>query len=214
MGGQIVFLDSETTGLDPILDEPWEVAWCKRSLFLDASKTQDVYSTMFVQHKYERAEKLPAEFKQDYDARFRFEQAITRPELASRVMETFSGRLHVVGNVPSFDTTRIGYMLYKLGLNEPWHYHVTCIENVALGYLQGRLRSDYRHMTSAERSRLTSVVNRLAIHGKSIDSNELSLSLGVDPDLYDRHTALGDVKWCVAQWDAIFNGERYGETQP
>lgn len=32
------------------------------------------------------------------------------------------------------------------------------------------------------------------------NSNQLSRRLGVDPDEFPRHTAMGDVQWCLAQW--------------
>jgi DNA polymerase III epsilon subunit-like protein len=38
------------------------------------------------------------------------------------------------------------------------------------------------------------------------NSNQLSRRLGVDPDNFARHTAMGDVQWCLAQWRAM-NGE-------
>jgi hypothetical protein len=35
------------------------------------------------------------------------------------------------------------------------------------------------------------------------DARLLSRALGVDPDAYDRHTALGDARWVRAQYDTI-----------
>jgi hypothetical protein len=35
------------------------------------------------------------------------------------------------------------------------------------------------------------------------DSDELSLAVGVDPEQFDRHTALGDAKWAKALYEAV-----------
>ena len=36
-----------------------------------------------------------------------------------------------------------------------------------------------------------------------LKSNQLSLAVGVDPDDYDRHTALGDCRWAKAIYQAV-----------
>ncbi len=35
------------------------------------------------------------------------------------------------------------------------------------------------------------------------DSNKLSLAVGVDPDDFDRHTALGDARWAKAIYERV-----------
>jgi hypothetical protein len=35
------------------------------------------------------------------------------------------------------------------------------------------------------------------------NSNDLSRGLGIDPDAYERHTALGDARWVRDQYDAM-----------
>jgi hypothetical protein len=35
------------------------------------------------------------------------------------------------------------------------------------------------------------------------DSTALSLAIGVDPTDFYRHSALGDVEWCRAMWEAL-----------
>lgn len=39
-------------------------------------------------------------------------------------------------------------------------------------------------------------------HVTTMDSPLWSMRLGIDPSNYARHTAMGDVEWVVAQWDA------------
>ena len=40
------------------------------------------------------------------------------------------------------------------------------------------------------------------------DSDEISRVVGVDPDDFDRHTALGDARWARAIYDAITGGPK------
>ena len=39
-------------------------------------------------------------------------------------------------------------------------------------------------------------------------SDGLSSAVGVDPEQFERHTAMGDVRWVMAQWDAVMGGNR------
>jgi hypothetical protein len=64
---------------------------------------------------------------------------------------------------------------------DPWHYHLIDVENLVAGYLAAR--------------------------GELIPppwkSDQLSAAVGVDPNDFGRHTAMGDVLWTRAQWDAV-----------
>lgn len=56
---------------------------------------------------------------------------------------------HVVGAVPSFDTTRLGRLLFEQGeMWEPWHYHLIDIETLIAGYLTGLRRAADEEGTS------------------------------------------------------------------
>lgn len=66
------------------------------------------------------------------------------------------------------------------------------IENVAAGYIRG---------LHAARGTDMPVL-------PPYDSNELSRAVNVNPDDFQRHTAMGDVQWVRAQWDAIMGGAK------
>jgi len=89
---------------------------------------------------------------------------------------------HVIGAVPNFDTERLEMLLSRCGVPAGWHYHLGDIENIIVGWLAGTA-------------------------GKRLmppwSSDDLSRAVGVDPERFDRHTALGDVRWVIAQWDAV-----------
>lgn len=183
----IAFVDTETLGLDaeaPI----WEFAAIKRTYNDDtASPVSHLEQTMhlFIEHiPWPWLETLPAEFRNDYQQRYDPAAALPAWRAAPLIHDFLAGA-HVVGAVPSFDTVRLGRLLERHGLDpEPWHYHLVDVENMAVGYLAGR--------------------------GQLLDppwkSNALSAAIGVDPDDYDRHTAMGDVLWCRDQYDAIMLG--------
>lgn len=181
----IVFMDTETTGLGP--DEHiWEFAAMRR----DETGPETFYHC-FVQHNLNRAAKLPDEFRADHDARYNPNSAVDLQEFVDVLLEVFADRPHVIGAVPSFDTTRLAKILAKFGYEPPWHYHLHDVETLALGYLKGRAVMGDR---DAEEF----------LEGPSVDhSDSLSRALGVDPEKFNRHTACGDVEWIAAQYDAI-----------
>ncbi len=120
----IVFMDTETLGLD--VDAPiWEFAAIRRD-----GETGEDYDRMhlFIDHKPEPWI-LPEPFATDYRERFakaRELSRITQPRTAAELIFSFlSGRPHIVGAVPSFDTERISrQLLQPAKLPNPWHYHL------------------------------------------------------------------------------------------
>jgi len=176
MVAPIVFMDTETTGLGPE-DQIWEIA----AIRLDPDGTHTEFHA-FVIHDYALAANLPDSFRADHGARYFANQAITAREmcLELRVLfnapEDYSQRAHVAGAVPSFDTERIAKLMRRYGLDVPWHHHLIDVEVLAAGMMR----------TSPP-----------------WDSDDLSRLIGVDPDQFERHTALGDVRWAMAFYDAV-----------
>lgn len=184
----LVFMDTETLGLH--LDSPiWEFAAIRRSVNTGAPGCiVETELHMFIHHDLNPwFDELPAEFQADYTKRFDGETALEQNEAAYRIHEFLADRPHIVGAVPNFDTERISHqLLHPNWLSDPWHYHLIDVENVAVGYL-------------ASRGEL------LAPPWKS---DQLSAAIGVDPERFDRHTAMGDVLWIQAQWDAVMRPRR------
>lgn len=92
-------------------------------------------------------------------------------------VEEWTRGAHIVGAVPNFDTEVLGDMLYRHRLVPAWHYHLTDVETLVAGYLLGK----------GETPQLP------------WKSEDLSRAVGVDPEEFDRHTALGDCRWILAQ---------------
>lgn len=198
----IVFMDTETLGLD--IDAPvWEFAAIRRHInspeVADASGITSTERRLHIQiHHYTGSwltgpDALPEEFADDYRRRFNADTAYGQT-VAARVIAEFlsefkDGRPYIVGAVPSFDTERIRHQLLRpCGIPDPWHYHLIDIENIVAGYLRGR-----------------GMLSRMPWK-----SDGLSASVGVDPAKFERHTAMGDVLWTRAQWDAVIGADFHG----
>lgn len=187
----IVFMDTETLGLD--IDSPiWEFAAIRRRTLEDGSHEEEGLH-LFIHHYAEPwltgPNALPEEFAADYHARFNAWGAYGQSGAAELIASFLADRPHIIGAVPDFDTTRIRHqLLAPAHIPDPWHYHLIDVENLIVGYLAGR----------ASRGDIDA---GLAMPPWS--SDELSAAVGVDPEQFDRHTALGDVLWVRAQWDAV-----------
>ncbi|KAB2347320.1 3'-5' exonuclease family protein [Actinomadura rudentiformis] len=198
---RICFLDTETTGLGRD-DDIWEFA----AIVREPDGAEWEYH-MFIQHDTQRCARLPEEFLTDHRARFPISgDADWHPDVRSRkgaayeIANILSGGPHIVGAVPSFDTERIALLLRRFGLEPDWHYHLIDVETMAVGWLNGvaarvtdEALMDGHEAPALDRSRLA----------PPWDSNAIARAIGVDPDAYERHTAMGDVRWVRAQYDAI-----------
>lgn len=140
---------------------------------------------------------LPERFADDYRSRYSADRAVPAMEAADAIAAFCDGRPTVVGAVPHFDTERITRQwLEPWGIPAPWHYHLVDIENVVVGYLRGLL------VCGAERP----AAELAALVVPPFDSHALSRAVGVEPGAFERHTAMGDVRWVRAQWDAVMRG--------
>ena len=178
----IIFMDTETVGLHLAPDVIWEFAAVRRES--DGSETR---LHLHIDHDQAAASSLPAEFRTDYDKRWRAPNSMPR-SVAAKCIRDFIGtdRPHIVGAVPNFDTERLALLLADFDLTPPWHYHLIDVENLAVGYLAARGE----------------------LMAPPWKSDELSRAIGVDPEKFERHTAMGDVSWVMAQYDAVMGGAR------
>lgn len=202
----IVFMDTETLGLE--LDSPiWEFAAIRRN---EKTGEDDAQMHLFINHNPDRMSvDLPEQFVADYEKRWAQAQEqsrVTQPANAAALISAFfAGRPHVVGAVPNFDTERIARQLLRpRGYGEPWHYHLIDVENLIVGYLHGvAARAIDEAKLRGEEPLPFLQARSMALPWKSDD---LSRSVGVHPNDFERHTAMGDVLWVKAQYDAVTGG--------
>lgn len=207
----LVFLDTETTGLDPDFHELWEVAVIIRNdrgqteyvwqLPVDLAQADPIALNIGRFHDRRWPEPLALDNRRQAQAGDWGDSNLSRVRLdpedlkrwAADFVELTRGA-HLVGNVVSFDAERLHRKLRALGQCAMWHYHLIDVECLAVGWLAaGRDPVDAPAPTQDKCQPPWS-------------SEELSLSVGVNPDDFDRHTALGDARWAMAIYDAVIGG--------
>lgn len=195
----IVFMDTETLGLDPCAPV-WEFAAIRRA----PNGVEQQYHCFIDHDPSFWLQFMPQKFVDDYKARFDFREALTFHD-AAEMIHTATVDAHIVGAVPSFDTERLARLLDRTGWGAPpWHYHLIDIENMVVGYLHGvAMRAIDEARMRDEEPEAVWVNRTLELPWKS---DQLSRAVNVNPDDFDRHTAMGDVQWVRAQWDAISGG--------
>lgn len=197
---KLAFVDTETLGLDPVLNPIWEIAviiddtehvWQRRlprqlhdiNVRADSDgpprivipdRDRDVYVSEWVLEN--------TGIRDRYDHR----TALQPWQSAQRFAELVSGR-HLVGAVPSFDEERLRgehrAWCEAWGTRMPWHYHLIDVEALAIGNVSDRFEFDLPW-----------------------DSADLSLTVGVDPDDFTpKHSALTDARWAKAMFEAVMN---------
>jgi hypothetical protein len=180
----LVFLDVESTGLDPVRDEVWEVA----AVRYEPDGRVTFNHSWFVEHSLHRTALLPAPFRADHDARYDARRAMTQEQTAAVLVDVFRPhvgaegpvRPHLVGAVPSFDEAFLRRLLKG---SSPWHYHLVDVETLAVGFLAGEDPGAWQPPWR---------------------SDDLTRALGLEPPAPGvRHTAMGDVDWTIAVYDAV-----------
>lgn len=180
----LVFLDTETTGLS-LEDDIWEFAAIRRTPDGDERELH-----LFLRHSTMRCQQLPPSFLADHERRFPashsstwHKDTVSQGQAADLINAFLSGKPHIVGAVPNFDTERLAVLLSSFIENwrMPWHYHLIDVENLAVGYL--------------------------AAKGTPVslpwNSDEVSAAVGVTVPEDERHTAMGDARWAMRLYDAV-----------
>jgi DNA polymerase III epsilon subunit-like protein len=123
----VVYVDTETTGLDPDRNELWDIALIDGATgaeyefhpLVDLSTADPNALRMTNYHRRVSEDKW----------------AWTDPKRAARWTALITSGKHLVGAVPSFDAAFLERFLRKHGNAPAWHYHLIDIEALAAGYL-------------------------------------------------------------------------------
>lgn len=186
----LIFLDTETTGLQIDKHTIWEIAWAvahhdrERGLLL----VQRRFHTTVQLSRHDLREADPDALKVGhFEERYQAEHAMT-PVAAMKELVDDCARIcvgteqslpHFVGAVPGFDHNMLcDNWLGWPGFGEGnWHYHLIDVETLAAGKLG--VNPPYTH-------------------------SELADMLGVEINPRTRHTAMGDVDVCVGMYAAVY----------
>lgn len=180
-----MFLDTETTGLDPATEMLFEVA------VIDGQTGAE-----FVAHLEPYAEVIEAMHPKAAEVNRYHERTAApdwrwdSPHRTADVLRKLLHGAHIVGAVPDFDTRFLTAWYRHMDQDVPrWHYHLIDIETLAYGWLQRQ------PITSDDHLRLTTL---------PWDSDALSAMCGIEPaNDEDRHTALGDARWVMRWWNRL-----------
>lgn len=189
----LAFLDTETTGLDPDRHEIWEVA-------LIVGETEHVWQLPV---DLGRADSRALDVGRFHERRWAEhptedpDHVVGRLDLPAwcRDFARLTWGRHLVGAVVSFDEERLRRLLRANHTCPGWHYHLIDVEALAVGFVVGR--DGLPVLPSGER-------------GVPLPWNSRTVSswVGVDPDGFDQHTALGDAQWAKAIYEACTGGTR------
>ena len=204
----LAFVDTETTGLDRTgRHQIWEVALVVRRWERDATGslfTDEEESHWFLPVDLGRAdpvalrigrfhERHPRGYDFDWRASDDDGRHVSEPAAFAEDFADRTRGCHLVGAVTSFDEERLWRLLTENGACPEWHYHLVCVENVAYGYLLGREK------------------NAMALPWKS---HPLTEAVGCPKDMEGEHTAMGDVRWAIATWDAMHEDSQPWSPEP
>lgn len=206
---RLVFVDTETTGLDPERREIWELA----AIVRDPGESDVEYEWQFrptmvgaeptglrIGRYYQRSlmtgrgyDEVLRTVHPDYPGvPVTDYMRLTVASSATAEIARLLDGAHLVGAVPWFDERSLQKLLAQNGQALTAHYHLIDIEALMVGYLAGRARAN---LASPE----------VSLPWKPDD---LSKACGVEPMSNDqRHTALGDARWARNVYDAVMGGQ-------
>ena len=206
----LLFNDNETTGLDFINDEVWQVHF----LAARTGETRAFDSfTRLITHDTEKMKKLPEKFQKihsdiwsnpDYTGLVRTPFATMKEFLEWRESIANEGeKAHFIAANPTFDSIMLmnNQIIPFSVFYQIFDYHLIDIEALALGWLRHQELNLSWSVPSVEA--LTPRESFLPFK-----SDDLSKALGIYNEDAHKHDAISDVDWLVAMWKAM-NGGKY-----
>lgn len=212
----LCFLDCETTSLNDLRGEVWEIGLIVRNPGqADAEHlweirpnlaTADPMSLKIARyyerrtldiHKPGEAVELVSPRLSGADDPPMFVDAAY---VARKLAEHLDGA-HAVGAVPDFDYRFLRRFLNAN--NECWtaHHHLIDVEALAVGFLHGKAAQ----LAICEPGPNWSAIAAETV-GRPWKSTSLYRTIGVNPEAYEAHTALGDTRLVRDVYDAITGG--------
>lgn len=230
---RICFLDLETTGLDSDRHQIWEIGLIVREIKspteagLEIPGPDEEYlwriepdltladpNGLRIGRYYERTDEMQRSrmpgVRNLADLKPQQHQIWSDPHTVAAALARILDGSHIVGAVPSFDAEFLKRFLPAHGQAYTAHYHLIDVEALAVGFVHGVMRqtSDELARSALPHDAVDEVPT--LITNLPWNSNSLSSAVGINPEVYERHTALGDARWARDQFDAI-TGHRKAE---
>jgi oligoribonuclease (3'-5' exoribonuclease) len=203
----IVFVDTETTGLNPWTHEIWEVAVVR---FDTTTRERRLTKTWQLPVDVETADPVALEINKFHERRWDDDQLTSLVDFTVEFASWFlvEEKTHWGGMIPSFDERRISEIFREVHGTEvefPWHYHLIDVESMVLGYINGRAvgtDTEPHPMAVSPPWRSDVVTEGLKWPAEIIFPGGPEIPV-VDEAL--RHTALGDAVWAADIYKFITN---------
>lgn len=182
----LIFVDCETTGLEPSADI-WEFAGIRRRA---DGICEELH--LFIEHDWQKCSQLPPDFYADHIARFPSHDTATEKQAAAHQIRRFMRQESNqekpiwVGSAPDFDASRVEQMVsnFVSTWKPEWDHQMIGVVPLMLGYLAAKGLPIPAHK-----------------------SEDLSRACGVEPNDFERHTAMGDVLWTMAIYDRVMGAD-------
>ncbi|WP_160051219.1 hypothetical protein [Nocardiopsis sp. FR26] len=184
---KLVFVDTETTGLNPRVHHPWEVA-----VIVETPGEELVEKRWFLPVDLTHADPKALEIGGFWD---RYPQGtgivkgrLGEPRVVACTLARILAGAVVVGSNPAFDQAMLTPLLAAHG--QVWAAHYRMVDVITLG--AGAMYADDAFPVIPGDP-----------HALPFSTTRISEVFGINPDDYDRHTALGDCYWSKALFEAI-----------
>jgi DNA polymerase III epsilon subunit-like protein len=189
----LAFTDCETTGLDPFLHDPWEIAVILRH---DGHDEEHVFR---IEPDLTNADPEALRMNRYYERTSDPDWKWDDRETAARHLYELLTRAVLIGSNPAFDAEMLTHLLGRyFDEPRPWHYRTIDVVTLAAGSLYGRAAERARRGVGAWFPRITAVL------GWPWRSYDVSRLVEVEPPAPDvGHTALPDARWVRDLWDQI-----------
>jgi oligoribonuclease (3'-5' exoribonuclease) len=186
---KLAYIDCETTGLDPLRHEIWDVGLIVEDYETDGLDLNMQEYQWYLPVTLDTAEPRALTVGKFYQRHPQWQRGfgpsaeldirVADPTVVAREVAKLTNGAHLVGNVVSFDAAFLTYWMRRIGAVPTWHYHLVDCEALVAGALH------------------------LPPPWKSAD---LSRAVGVEPPgEEDHHTALGDARWSRRLFHAAMN---------
>lgn len=188
---RLIFLDTETTGLDNMIHEVWEVGAIVRDIWPGTDTENTVWAEDEEHHwflpmlNFQQADPFALDIGKFWE-RYVWPDAKQYDDMSEwcRMWMQMTKGAFIVGAVPWFDTTFLDILCRKYGYRMFNHYHLVDVENLAAGFLK---------MTPPWKS------------------DDVFTKLGIDTEAPEykanKHTALGDARVVRDVYDKIMEAK-------